>query len=331
MEHVLKARTTVVVGSTDTGKTTLIKKLANEILKGGKRCAIVDADMGQSDIGPPSTIGLGKVHAPIKDMGEVEVVGIYFVGSISPKGHLLQTIVGTKKMVDKALNMDFDHILIDTTGLVNGPIGHTLKGHKIDILQPDLIVFIQRGSECEYLIKRFYRSLKYRSIILSPSSEIIKKTLSERKAYRKKAIMNYFINKRRKEIDLNSIFLVDFPFFTGTPLKDNEKEAISKKIHEVIIWAESIDNDLHIVTIDPIGESGERLLREKTGKENLYFHNLGHFENILVGLYNREGEFFSLGVVKDLDFKGRRVILDVAHDSEEVCGIKFSRLKIDDI
>jgi len=331
MEGVLKAQTTIVIGSTDTGKTTLVQAMANEISSASRSCAIVDSDMGQSDIGPPTTIGLGAVHAPIEKMDQVEVIGIYFVGSISPKGHLLQTIVGTKRMVDKGIQMGFDHILIDTTGLVNGTLGQSLKGHKIEIVQPELIIFLQHKTECEYLIRRFTRFSKYPPIVISPSKKIRKKTLTERREYRKRAILDYFSCKYEKEVDLDRLYLVDFPFFSGDPLKEKEKEAISKNIDEWVLWAESIQEELHLVTIDPIPEIKEKFLKEQTGKEHLYCYKLNDFKDILVGLYDNGGEFFSLGVVKDIDFYRKKALLEIAKERKDICGIRFSRYRLEHI
>lgn len=329
VKSIFKARTTIVIGSTDTGKTTFIRSMANEIFRAGKSCAIVDADMGQSDIGPPTTIGLGWVRHPIDRMDQVDVIGIYFVGSISPKGHLLQTIVGTKRMVDKAILMGFDHILIDTTGLVNGPLGQSLKGHKIELIQPELMILLQHGSELEYLLRRFSRSSKYPPLVLFPSRDIRKKPLSERREYRKRAFINYFADKSRHEVDLNSIFLVDFPFFSGESLTEKEKEVISKKIDEVVLWAESLKEELLLVTIDQIPEMKEKNLKDQMGKEHIYFYKMSDFKDVLAGLYDSNGEFFSLAVVKEIDFFNKRAILDIAHPEKDICGIRFSRYRID--
>ena len=84
--ELLKGRIILVLGSVDTGKTTLVTYLANSLVKRGKRVAIVDADVGQSDIGPPTTIGLGLVESPIKKMREAKRLAMYFVGAISPEG-----------------------------------------------------------------------------------------------------------------------------------------------------------------------------------------------------------------------------------------------------
>ena len=101
----------LVLGGADTGKTTLALALAGKIA-GSRPVAIVDADIGQSHIGPPSTVGWAVVDNPEFDLSAIEpgpvrnptphtastphqrisngAGGIAFVGDITPVGHLLQ-------------------------------------------------------------------------------------------------------------------------------------------------------------------------------------------------------------------------------------------------
>ena len=48
--------TGLVLGASDTGKTTLVETLAGKLAEAGP-VAVVDADIGQSHIGPPATVG----------------------------------------------------------------------------------------------------------------------------------------------------------------------------------------------------------------------------------------------------------------------------------
>src|SRR5215510_7120516 len=89
LDDLRRARTIMLLGATDTGKTTFLTWLANILLAQEQRLAIVDADVGQSSLGPPTTIGLGVVAAPFQSLQELMPVGLFFVGSTSPRSHLL--------------------------------------------------------------------------------------------------------------------------------------------------------------------------------------------------------------------------------------------------
>src|SRR5215510_11503725 len=72
------------VGASDAGKTTLVAALASELASRGARVGIVDSDVGQSEIGPPSTVGLGEVAGPLTRPAEARLVALQFVGVSSP-------------------------------------------------------------------------------------------------------------------------------------------------------------------------------------------------------------------------------------------------------
>src|SRR4030042_1506489 len=77
----------ILLGATDTGKSSLIKFLILNLCQQGLKVALVDADIGQSFLGPPTTIGL----AVFKSDPAWEVVlsppTIFFVGAPTPAGH----------------------------------------------------------------------------------------------------------------------------------------------------------------------------------------------------------------------------------------------------
>ncbi|MGC8973282.1 MAG: Clp1/GlmU family protein, partial [Thermoproteus sp.] len=55
---------TVVIGAIDVGKSTMTAVLANKALSRGLRVAVIDADVGQNDIGPPTTISASRIIKP---------------------------------------------------------------------------------------------------------------------------------------------------------------------------------------------------------------------------------------------------------------------------
>ena len=144
------------LGASDTGKTTCLRVAAAHLARAGLLpLAIVDADIGQSTIGPPTTVGLTlvtKENEPALLFGRLVCHAMRFVGALSPVGHLLQTIVATKRLVDKALRRGARAVLVDTTGLVGQNVGFQLKLNKIELLEPRHIVALQRETELEAVL-----------------------------------------------------------------------------------------------------------------------------------------------------------------------------------
>lgn len=108
-------RVILVLGVSDTGKSTFTRYLANQVLMRRRSVAIVDADVGQSSSALPTTIALGVPDKTFHSFSEVSPRKMYFVGSTSPLGHLLSMLGGTKLMLEAAAQ---DFVIIDTTGLI---------------------------------------------------------------------------------------------------------------------------------------------------------------------------------------------------------------------
>ena len=85
------ARVTLVLGATDAGKTTLVTRVAGALAGAGHAVAVVDADLGQSHVGPPTTVGLGRVRRSITHLAEAELVALEFLGVTSTARCLRQT------------------------------------------------------------------------------------------------------------------------------------------------------------------------------------------------------------------------------------------------
>ena len=91
-------RTILIVGNSDTGKSTFAVYLINEALKNGLRPCIIDADIGQGDLAPPNAIGGALIYAQITDLRDVNPQFVEFVGSTTPTGFEEIIIKAIKKI-----------------------------------------------------------------------------------------------------------------------------------------------------------------------------------------------------------------------------------------
>jgi polynucleotide 5'-hydroxyl-kinase GRC3/NOL9 len=120
--------------------------------------AIVDADVGNSTIGPPACVGL-KVLRELSDLDHLGTPDrLHFVGTITPARLVLQQVVATAAMVDQARQVA-DLVILDTTAVVSGVAGETLKYHKAELCRPDKVIALQRGGEMEPVVGMLRRFL----------------------------------------------------------------------------------------------------------------------------------------------------------------------------
>ncbi|HVP79635.1 MAG TPA: Clp1/GlmU family protein [Thermodesulfobacteriota bacterium] len=182
----------ILLGATDTGKSTLARFLIFNLCRQGLKVALVDADIGQSFLGPPATIGFSVFKSDPNWQLILSPPEIFFVGSITPEGHFPIHLKGVKRMVDKATSYGVDVILVDTTGFVLGDGGKELKRRKIDLLSPRLILALQRSDELESILDQYQEGVPPRIIRLPLSEQVRPRSMEERRIYRTDKFQEYF-------------------------------------------------------------------------------------------------------------------------------------------
>lgn len=205
----------MVIGAPDTGKTTLVWNIAR-FLAQSYSTAIVDLDMGQSHIGPPTTIAWAKMEKEATDWSQLKVRDLYFTGTVSPVRNLLPTIVGAGLITEKALNA-VEKVIIDTTGLITEPVGRILKQCKIDLLMPDVVIAIESKSELSHILKPYAFCKKPKIVKLAPSHDVKIKTPTNRIEYRFKKMGEYLkkaitLEIPKDKIEIRFLRNIDPPF-----------------------------------------------------------------------------------------------------------------------
>jgi polynucleotide 5'-hydroxyl-kinase GRC3/NOL9 len=192
LEAAARVRVTVIVGAGDTGKTTLAAQLASTLAARGARVAVVDADVGQSEIGPPTTVGLGAVSGPLVRLSDADVIALEFIGDTSPVRRIGHTADATGRLVRRALGDGFAHVIVDTGGLVEGALGLALKRAKVRAVDPDLVIVVQRHGESEALARALEGGERPAVVRVAASPAATRRTQTQRRVYRDRALEEYF-------------------------------------------------------------------------------------------------------------------------------------------
>lgn len=196
-----RVKSVMLIGGPDAGKTTLTESLSDLLSKKG-RVGILDLDMGQTHIGPPATLGWGLLEGGFKSWEKIKAEEIYFTGALSPPGNMLPSVVGARLLMDSALRR-CQKLIIDTTGLVSGPLGRLYKQYKIDLLRPDVILALQAEDELEHIIEP-YALMKRPVIMRLKASPLAKaKGVPHRMGHRAAMFKAYFEGSRLFEVDMN--------------------------------------------------------------------------------------------------------------------------------
>ncbi len=190
------------LGAADTGKTTLAIALTKQLAE-KKPVGFIDADIGQSHIGPPTTVGWAVVDDPQVDFSQLTPAGINFVGDVTPIGHLLQLTAAITQSVQQ-VSPTARLIIIDTPGLVHGPAAAALWWSVQRILQPRLIVAVQRNDELNGILEGL-KSLDTHLELIGSPPEIPIKSPQSRRTYRQRQFRGYFQDSCLYDIGLTKV------------------------------------------------------------------------------------------------------------------------------
>ncbi len=324
-EIVAMGRIVMVLGRVDTGKSTFCRHLAALALGQGQKVGIVDGDVGQSWIGPPTTVGM-KIAA--KDSSPTLFPdSFYFVGSVSPERHLLQTAVGIKRMVDAAIAAGAELVVVDTTGLVDGQIGRALKSSKIDLVRPDHIVCFQRGGELESLIRGIETS--YRIHRLEPSRRVEKKSQNSRRTYRQKQFREYFSGFVSQEFHFSQLRGQRTVFLNGRKANNSELENLSEIVDDKVLYAEWFFRGLFLVTVGKISKPAASRLYNHLSLNELYANTPEIFQRLVTSLIDERGDPICLALIEKTDFARNTLTVKCKEGAAKlVRTIQFSEFRL---
>jgi polynucleotide 5'-hydroxyl-kinase GRC3/NOL9 len=192
------------LGRSDAGKSTRIHELAERVTAHGRSAAVIDADLGQSTYGLPTTLNLIRFTV---DAGRSrpEVIATFFVGAISPVGHLLQTLVGCRRLLDRALQLGVGVILIDTTGLVEGPLAAEFKLQKIEVLHPTHVLALACGNELDPILNACSQRQDLIVCRWPIAAAARTRSVEERRTNRQEKYRRYFAEATRRRFSLDAV------------------------------------------------------------------------------------------------------------------------------
>ena len=318
-------RAVFALGSMDSGKTFFVTYVANKLFERGLRVSIVDCDVGQSNIGPPTTIGLGVLERQVAFLEEVQPLSAYFVGSTSPAGHLLPMVVGTTKLVNRARGLS-DLVLIDTPGMVYGGPARAYQLYAVEALSPDVVVALQRDRELEHLTRQL-KALGYEVVELQASAWVRQRDRSDRRTLRERAFYNYFSKRGvvSHAVSLNDVSLVGSFMGSGCAAPQEVVSVVEAMANSKVEYCElSQDSVVIVLEARPSSRDFYANVKEAFKDRAVRVVVKGFERGLVVGLMGERGEFLDVGVLKGIDFRGRRAT--VATPLKSLEGVRALKL-----
>lgn len=317
-----------VVGGIDSGKTSFCIYLTNMALSLGRKVALIDGDLGQSDIGPPGTLGLSVVKKPIIDPFNLKPDHLVFIGITSPYKVIEQTINGLVELRNKAVSLGSDFIVINTDGWVEGDEAVSYKCRLIERLEPNFVIALESSE----ILKPITDSLvnMEAEVLVSESPKNIKKRDREtRKIIREASYKRYLRDAKVRSMPLNWIKVggnLEIRGKIDQPLKGKIEESIGKKV----VYCENLQNFIILVLKEEAKLSDE----EKTKltavlNKPVKVIREGDEKGLLVALEDSEGNVLGIGIIHCVDFE--RGILKVYTNVEDtVSSVRVGQIRLDE-
>ena len=212
--------------------------MANVFISHGLRPLLIDADVGQGDLAPPTCLGAAVMNFPEVDLWKVKTNCTNFIGGIQPVGYESKIISNIRQQLDISLKHDLS--IINTDGYIKG------NGlvHKIDLLkkiQPDCIIYLGGANMDRNLMELFShlpRNLKMNFMYGERQGVVNNRSLTERYAKRMKTFCKFLTKDKVviMKLDLSRINYIYYRNRFFSEIKCLKEYEFSNVMNEKILY-----------------------------------------------------------------------------------------------
>ena len=317
----------IIMGEVDSGKTSLCTFLANSAIKANRTVAIIDADLGQSDIGPPTTIGLAYINKSVRDLFYVEADYTDFVGLTSPSGveeHVVNCVADLKR----ALKGNRNFLVINTDGWVEGEEAIQYKTMLTETITPNAVVGIEREKE---LVSILGKLKKTQVLTVEPSTAVKKRDRERRKTLRGLSYKKYLQNAKVEGFPLNWTKIEGTHSSPSLFLTSERLKRIEKTLRIQPVFCKETVEAIWVVLRRSQRLDFERVYEaEEVFKKRFRVVQKGDEKGLVVGLHDEENKFLGLGVICDIDYR-RKVMKVYTSVAQKVAAIRVGKVRLDDV
>jgi polynucleotide 5'-hydroxyl-kinase GRC3/NOL9 len=295
----------LVLGSVDVGKSTFALMCANHILSTGvKPVAIVDGDLGQTDIGPPGALSYTLLDKPTVDLFNFRFEEAVFIGSLTPY-QMVDKIVESLTYLKSRASSRSKAIIVNTDGWFTVE-AIPYKARIVERLRPKATVVIDGDIDLS-LIEDIAKSSGSTVIRIPPPKYIRGKSRSDRKGRRELCYRKYFIDPTVRKIPVTWVRFIDFPIGLGATLQVDKLREISANLGLECIYGERTGSTLYIIArID----SEDYMEIEYGGVKGIVIPDR-LIKGLLMGVYDQTEVFRGLAILKSIFMEGDRGVVEL--------------------
>lgn len=289
---------TIVLGALDVGKSTMAVVLANKALMRGLKVAVIDADVGQNDLGPPTTISASRATKPITSLRQMQAEKSIFMQSTSLERIWGRAVEAVRRLAEYARSSwRADAIIINTDGWVGDEEAVLYKRSLLSAIAPNNVVAIRMENELDKITDGFPNV-----VFTRPPPAARARSKEDRKIHRDMSYGRFIFPVKEISIDLDKTFFCNLDLFKGVSINNQLINALSKTINIKILYANQIGQVVYAIV------NGEWLIRRVGGVRILGLPE--NFERgLLVGFEDSDGLLLGLGAIKRIYYEKRKAVV----------------------
>ena len=216
----------LIIGMMDVGKSTMAALLGNKALARGYRVAVIDADVGQNDLGPPTTISLARMSKYVTHLRQLVAEKSIFLQSTSLEKIWPKAVEQIARAVKYAkATWSADSVIVNTDGWVLDQDAVVFKRRLIERLEPSLVVAIQVEKELEPIIQGFKNVA-----VVPPPPYARARSREDRTIHREMGYGRYIFPTVELAISLDKTPICNLPIFKGVEMSEDLKKMLGKAL-----------------------------------------------------------------------------------------------------
>ncbi|MCJ7767596.1 hypothetical protein MUP79_04325, partial [Candidatus Bathyarchaeota archaeon] len=286
----------------DSGKSSFCTYLANKTLAEKRKVAILDGDLGQSDIGPPCTVAYNLISKPITDLFNLQAKNAIFIGDTSPSrvtGRVIEALLALEK---ESLACNPGLVIVNTDGWVEGECAFNYKLELVRALRPHIVFCIQQKDELEPMCNALGDVQK---ITVESPQAIRQRDTEKRKNLRELGYIKYLKGSKVQSLSLGWIKVEGSELFglCQTHLGTRQASKIYSLLGMKPLHVAELSDRICVVIGRRRWIEGDciRKLEEFT-KKKVVVTRKGEEEGVFAGLYNTMRKFLGVGVLQEIDY-----------------------------
>jgi polynucleotide 5'-hydroxyl-kinase GRC3/NOL9 len=188
----------LIIGSTDVGKSTFCTYALNRFLTKKMNVRVIDADIGQADIGPPTTIASATPTSSVFSLTELIPEKVVFVGHTTPSAVESKIIGGIRRLTHPDSQ---EFTIVNTDGWLLDSRAINYKSRMILTVRPNIVVGIGPTSTLNPVLD----VSRTNWISVEAPKSVLARSRNARKEIRELTYYHFLQGGDIKTIDLNTV------------------------------------------------------------------------------------------------------------------------------